>query len=160
MCCGCEACKNICPQNCIEMLEDEEGFIYPQVDKEKCIKCGLCERVCQYKNNVSELKKHKEEHLNPGNLHSLGNDTQAECSDLQTVCTVEEPDRVFSLPDHPEILLACDPFALCSVDLDHAQVFLIAKYRYRYLSERSQVCTHLHGDDKLSPGLCRDPKLI
>lgn len=60
MCCGCEACKNICPQNCIEMLEDEEGFIYPQVDKEKCINCGLCERVCQYKNNVSELKKHKE----------------------------------------------------------------------------------------------------
>ena len=45
-CCGCTACKNICPKNAIEMVEDEEGFLYPKVDKEKCVKCGLCEKVC------------------------------------------------------------------------------------------------------------------
>ena len=28
------------------MREDEEGFLYPDVDKEACIGCGLCERVC------------------------------------------------------------------------------------------------------------------
>ena len=28
------------------MISDEEGFWYPQVDKEKCIDCGLCEKVC------------------------------------------------------------------------------------------------------------------
>ena len=28
------------------MREDEEGFLYPEVDKEVCIDCGLCERVC------------------------------------------------------------------------------------------------------------------
>lgn len=28
------------------MVSDEEGFWYPQVDKEKCINCGLCEKVC------------------------------------------------------------------------------------------------------------------
>ena len=56
-CCGCEACKNICPKQCITMVEDEEGFRYPHIDKEKCINCGLCERVCQYKNKVTEVKK-------------------------------------------------------------------------------------------------------
>lgn len=45
-CCGCTACKNICPQKCIKMKEDEEGFLYPMVDAESCINCGLCERVC------------------------------------------------------------------------------------------------------------------
>lgn len=25
-CCGCTACVNICPKQCIEMQEDEEGL--------------------------------------------------------------------------------------------------------------------------------------
>ena len=45
-CTGCEACKSICPKNCIEMAPDEEGFLYPRVDHENCIDCGLCEKVC------------------------------------------------------------------------------------------------------------------
>ena len=45
-CSGCHACANACPKNCIQMISDEEGFRYPQVDKEKCINCGLCEKVC------------------------------------------------------------------------------------------------------------------
>lgn len=28
------------------MQEDAEGFLYPVIDQEKCINCGLCERVC------------------------------------------------------------------------------------------------------------------
>jgi coenzyme F420-reducing hydrogenase beta subunit len=28
------------------MLEDQEGFLYPVVDKEKCVNCHLCEQVC------------------------------------------------------------------------------------------------------------------
>lgn len=45
-CSGCHACSNACPKNCIQMTSDEEGFWYPQVNKEKCIDCGLCEKVC------------------------------------------------------------------------------------------------------------------
>lgn len=45
-CCGCKACIQVCPQKCISMFEDEEGFLYPQVNQEKCIDCGLCEKVC------------------------------------------------------------------------------------------------------------------
>lgn len=46
LCCGCEACAQCCPKQCITMFEDSEGFLYPQVDKSSCIDCGLCEKVC------------------------------------------------------------------------------------------------------------------
>ena len=45
-CCGCNACVQRCPKQCIVMHEDEEGFLYPQVDVTLCIDCGLCEKVC------------------------------------------------------------------------------------------------------------------
>jgi coenzyme F420-reducing hydrogenase beta subunit len=46
-CTGCSACFSICPQHCIGMLPDKEGFLYPRVIKiEKCINCGLCDQVC------------------------------------------------------------------------------------------------------------------
>ncbi len=45
-CSGCHACANICPKNCIRMIADEEGFLYPQVDETQCIQCGRCDRVC------------------------------------------------------------------------------------------------------------------
>lgn len=45
-CCGCSACAQRCPKQCISMTEDEEGFLYPQVDTSKCVDCHLCEKVC------------------------------------------------------------------------------------------------------------------
>lgn len=45
-CCGCQACAIICPKSCIYMVDDKEGFWYPEVDKDLCIECGLCEKVC------------------------------------------------------------------------------------------------------------------
>lgn len=45
-CCGCSACVQKCPKQCISLKEDNEGFLYPVVDKETCIDCGLCEKVC------------------------------------------------------------------------------------------------------------------
>ena len=46
MCSGCTACKNACPKGAIDMVRDEEGFLYPKVDKDKCINCGLCKNIC------------------------------------------------------------------------------------------------------------------
>ncbi len=46
MCTGCSACANICPVKCIAMKPDRYGFLYPEVDETKCIKCGLCQRHC------------------------------------------------------------------------------------------------------------------
>ena len=45
-CCGCGACRQTCPVNCIKMEADQEGFLFPRVDKTACINCGACERVC------------------------------------------------------------------------------------------------------------------
>ena len=45
-CCGCEACAQRCAHNAIKMVRDNEGFLYPQIDKQICTKCGLCEKVC------------------------------------------------------------------------------------------------------------------
>lgn len=58
-CSGCHSCMNICPKNCIEMKVDNEGFWYPEVDKEKCIECGLCEKRCPILNDMSVVNDPK-----------------------------------------------------------------------------------------------------
>lgn len=45
-CCGCRACVQVCPKQCISMSSDNEGFLYPKVDNSICVDCGLCEKVC------------------------------------------------------------------------------------------------------------------
>lgn len=52
-CCGCNACVQACPKQCIVMSEDYEGFLYPEVNKELCINCDLCEKVCPVSNQVA-----------------------------------------------------------------------------------------------------------
>lgn len=58
-CSGCHACANICPQKCIEMREDEEGFLYPYVDVSKCVECKLCEKVCSIINHKEPVNESK-----------------------------------------------------------------------------------------------------
>lgn len=45
-CCGCEACMQACPKRCISLERDKEGFLYPIVNTNICVECGVCERVC------------------------------------------------------------------------------------------------------------------
>ena len=46
LCCGCTACMNACPSQCIVMRRDREGFDYPVANPDRCIGCGKCEKVC------------------------------------------------------------------------------------------------------------------
>ncbi|HBE87449.1 MAG TPA: hydrogenase [Lachnoclostridium sp.] len=57
MCCGCSACAEVCPKQCIAMQEDEEGFQYPFINKRLCIDCHLCEKVCPVINASAEQTK-------------------------------------------------------------------------------------------------------
>ena len=50
-CCGCSACYSICPVHAIEMDADEEGFLYPFLQNEKCIRCYRCISVCVFKHD-------------------------------------------------------------------------------------------------------------
>lgn len=45
-CTGCSACKSACVHKAISMVVTGDGFMYPQIDKQKCVDCGLCQKVC------------------------------------------------------------------------------------------------------------------
>lgn len=45
-CCGCGLCFVQCPVKAIQMRPDEEGFLYPEISDDICIRCGICENVC------------------------------------------------------------------------------------------------------------------
>lgn len=72
-CCGCTACENICPKQAITMENDEEGFLYPKINIEKCVECGLCKHICNFQKrevkdkeiNIKEIYavKHKNESI-------------------------------------------------------------------------------------------------
>ena len=48
-CCGCGVCAIMCPKSAIKMIPDDLGFLYPIIDHSICINCGLCERICHFK---------------------------------------------------------------------------------------------------------------
>lgn len=54
-CCGCTACYAICPKSAIVMKPDEEGFLYPCIEEDKCIRCYQCSGVCP----IKEIKQNK-----------------------------------------------------------------------------------------------------
>ncbi len=47
-CCGCTACESICAHNAIKMEPDALGFLYPKVNNDLCVDCGLCQKVCKF----------------------------------------------------------------------------------------------------------------
>lgn len=46
VCTGCGACYNACSKGAITMQQDDEGFLFPVIDHNKCINCGICLKSC------------------------------------------------------------------------------------------------------------------
>ncbi|MEE3422707.1 MAG: Coenzyme F420 hydrogenase/dehydrogenase, beta subunit C-terminal domain [Succinimonas sp.] len=46
MCTGCGACINLCPRKALSFAADRFGYFVPEIDQDKCDRCGLCHRVC------------------------------------------------------------------------------------------------------------------
>lgn len=59
-CCGCGACYDACTHKAIEWTVDEEGFSYPSVNRDLCIDCGLCNKVCPIINKDTIAFRNKE----------------------------------------------------------------------------------------------------
>jgi coenzyme F420-reducing hydrogenase beta subunit len=45
-CTGCTACASGCPKSAISMERDKEGFLYPVIHSDLCVRCGHCTAVC------------------------------------------------------------------------------------------------------------------
>lgn len=60
-CNGCHACVNVCPTDCIGMVRDSEGFLYPKADSDKCVECKKCEEVCPVLNRRYENPASRQE---------------------------------------------------------------------------------------------------
>lgn len=56
----CTACYAVCPQEAISMVEDEEGFEYPEIDTSKCICCYQCIKVCAFKEGMLNRNRMEE----------------------------------------------------------------------------------------------------
>lgn len=52
LCCGCGACAAVCPRGAVEMVADDEGFLFPEVDEAVCVRCLICEGVCAFKSDM------------------------------------------------------------------------------------------------------------
>lgn len=57
-CTGCSLCKIKCPKKCIEMISNEEGFLYPVVtNKLDCIDCNICNQCCPCNKTIKANNK-------------------------------------------------------------------------------------------------------
>ncbi|EJW92167.1 4Fe-4S ferredoxin iron-sulfur binding domain-containing protein, partial [gut metagenome] len=90
LCYGCGACKEVCPEQAIQMVKDEEGFLYPQVEEALCKNCGACKKACiektdAYKNREEApevyLAYAKEKEVS---MHSTGGGVLAEA--VKSIC--------------------------------------------------------------------------
>lgn len=45
-CTACGACAFVCAKNCITMIEDEHGSVYPSLDSTNCVECRRCQKTC------------------------------------------------------------------------------------------------------------------
>ena len=59
-CCGCGACVDSCPRQCIELVCSPYGYMIPKVNTDDCINCNKCERVCPI---LHAVKKESRDHL-------------------------------------------------------------------------------------------------
>ena len=59
-CVGCGACAVICPVSAIDLKEDKEGFLYPDVNEGLCIDCNQCNTHCPLNAKSKEYTSDKE----------------------------------------------------------------------------------------------------
>lgn len=87
-CCGCSACAAACPYDAIMMSPDGMGFYYPQIDTNKCVNCGICEKICSFNDKYTS-------HIDISNQQIVG----ARHKDLHEVLTSRSGAAFVALSD-------------------------------------------------------------
>lgn len=59
LCTGCGACENVCPVSAITMVENGEGFRFPEIDHDRCAGCGKCFKICPAENGIKNIDEYK-----------------------------------------------------------------------------------------------------
>ena len=73
-CTACMACLNACAKGAISFVPDNESFLQPQVDADRCVECHLCEKVCP------EIQQEFYQHDAAGDVYAGWNKTDRQVS--------------------------------------------------------------------------------
>ncbi len=73
-CTACMACLNACAKGAISFVQDNESFLQPQVDADRCVECHLCEKVCP------EIQQEFYQHDAAGDVYAGWNKTDRQVS--------------------------------------------------------------------------------
>ena len=71
ICTGCSACASVCSVDAISMKADSEGFLYPEINFDKCINCGKCRKICPVTNKFKDGEQIPEVYAVVNNDHEL-----------------------------------------------------------------------------------------
>lgn len=52
VCFGCGVCAVSCAKKAIEITLSEDGFWIPKINHDRCVECGICNKVCSYSDNI------------------------------------------------------------------------------------------------------------
>lgn len=55
-CVGCKACEMVCPVSAVIFKRDREGFEYPAIDTDRCIRCGKCLAACPSDKELTKIQ--------------------------------------------------------------------------------------------------------
>ena len=73
-CCGCNACGDVCVSKAIYFERDDGGFLYPKVDKDRCVECNICNTVCPI--DIVEELRNKNEQKTPTAFGAISNNLE------------------------------------------------------------------------------------
>lgn len=103
-CTGCRACEQLCPVNCIKMKENNEGFIYPEIDEHRCINCGKCKAKCPQLNQNSRAEKQEVFAVKARNIDDSQKSTSAGIAYILYRNTIENGGIVFGCMYNEELI--------------------------------------------------------
>lgn len=144
-CCGCWACNNICPKQCIDMKEDIEGFRYPVVNKTQCINCGLCTKVCPQLQTHTSKQKPKSFVIQQKDPYILRNSTSGGFFSAISKYAIENKGVVFGAAFNKEMEL-CHQY---SETLEGCTRFRGSKYVQSIIGNSYEIAKSFLDQDKI-----------